>query len=135
MSRKQSRQRKRAKTQGASARTQRAAFLVAEQNMGGGKALRNFPSGRPVNRVIMAGGATRMPCIHRLVETMTRVRVCQHVDPDEAVALGTAIYAGIIDEDVEIDVLTAWQAAILRAEADFNSHSKPKENNESVTLV
>ncbi len=136
MSRKQRQKRKRAKAQGASARTQRAAFLVAEQKMGGGKTLRNFPSGRPLDHVIMAGGATRMPCICRLVEAVTGVSVYQHVDPDEAVARGTAIYAGIMDGDVEIDVLTAWQAAVLRAEADFNFRSKQKENKEGgVTLL
>ncbi len=121
MSRKQSRKRKRAKALGASARTQRAAFLVAEQKMGGGKTLRNFPSGRSLDHVIMAGGATRMPCIRRLVEAVTGASAYQHVDPDEAVARGAAIYAGIMDGDVEMDVLTAWQAAVLRAEADFNS--------------
>ncbi len=117
-------------------RTQRAAFLVAEQKMGGGKTLRNFPSGRSLDHVIMAGGATRMPSIRRLVEAVTGVSVYQHVDPDEAVARGTAIYAGIMDGDVEIDVLTAWQAAVLRAEADFNSRSKQEENKEDgVTLL
>ncbi len=137
MSRKKSRPRKKAKAaQGALARAKRAAFLDAQQKMGGETmTLRYFPSGRPVDRVILAGGATRMPCIHKLVEAETGVRVCQHVDPDEAVALGAAIYAGIIDEDVEMDVLTAWQAAVLRAEADLNSHSKQEENEEDITLV
>ena len=52
------------------------------------------------------GGATRMPCIGRFLKRLTGLTVRPVVDPEEAVALGAAVSAGIlsgaIDQKVNI---------------------------------
>jgi molecular chaperone DnaK (HSP70) len=75
-------------------------------------------SGRPLSRIILVGGATRMPCIQRLLTILTGLVPQKTVNPDEAVALGCAIQVGIYDGDYNHQfgtVLTPMQAAILRA--------------------
>jgi heat shock 70kDa protein 1/2/6/8 len=82
--------------------------------MSGGK-LKTFPTGRPLSQVILVGGATRMPCVQQVMQSVTGVKACMTVNPDEAVALGAAVYAGIMDGEMTgMDVMTAWQASVLR---------------------
>ena len=87
-----------------------------------GDKLQRFPTGRPLDRVILVGGATRMLCVQNLIRTVTGLPTLATVNPDEAVALGAAVYAGIMDGEVHgIEVMTAWQAAILRMMAMRNN--------------
>jgi hypothetical protein len=73
-------------------------------------------SGRPISRVVLVGGATRMPAIGRLISALTGVVPQKTVNPDEAVALGCAVHVGVLDGKEELGtVLTPMQAAILRA--------------------
>ena len=73
-------------------------------------------SGRPISRVVLVGGATRMPAIHRLLAAVTGVAPQKTVDPDEAVALGCAVHVGVLDgREGSGTVLSPMQAAILRA--------------------
>jgi heat shock 70kDa protein 1/2/6/8 len=56
-----------------------------------------------------------MPCVQQLMQAVTGVRARMTVNPDEAVALGAAVYAGIMDGELTgMDVMTAWQASVLR---------------------
>lgn len=57
-----------------------------------------------VDKVILVGGSTRIPAVQRLVKDITGKEGDKSVNPDEAVALGAAIQAGIIGGDVK-DVL------------------------------
>ncbi|HEV2089087.1 MAG TPA: Hsp70 family protein [Cryptosporangiaceae bacterium] len=45
---------------------------------------------------LLVGGATRMPMVTAMVEHVTGVRADRSVHPDEAVALGAAIYADVL---------------------------------------
>ena len=45
-------------------------------------------TGRPISRVVLVGGATRMPAIGRMISALTGITPQKTVDPDEAVALG-----------------------------------------------
>lgn len=49
-----------------------------------------------VTRVLMVGGSTRMPMITSMLETLAGVPIDQCLSPDEAVAHGAAIYAGML---------------------------------------
>ncbi|OEU10099.1 HSP70-domain-containing protein, partial [Fragilariopsis cylindrus CCMP1102] len=49
-------------------------------------------SGRPISRIVLVGGATRMPTIGRIISSLTGVVPQRTVDPDEAVALGCAVH-------------------------------------------
>jgi hypothetical protein len=73
-------------------------------------------SGRPIARVVLVGGATRMPAIGRLLSAVIGVVPQKTVDPDEAVALGCAVHVGVLDGKEEMGtVLNPMQAALLRA--------------------
>ncbi|HSM57919.1 MAG TPA: molecular chaperone DnaK [Candidatus Sulfomarinibacteraceae bacterium] len=57
-----------------------------------------------LDEVILVGGSTRMPMIQRLVEDLTNKAPNKSVNPDEVVAIGAAIQAGVLAGDVK-DVL------------------------------
>jgi molecular chaperone DnaK len=57
-----------------------------------------------IDHVVMVGGSTRMPAIQELIQTMTGKEPHKGVNPDEVVAVGAAIQAGVLKGDVK-DVL------------------------------
>jgi molecular chaperone DnaK len=57
-----------------------------------------------VNHVILVGGSTRMPAVQDLVQSLTGKEPNKSVNPDEVVAVGAAIQAGVLKGDVK-DVL------------------------------
>jgi molecular chaperone DnaK len=57
-----------------------------------------------IDRVILVGGSTRMPAVQDLVRDLTGKDGDKGVNPDEAVAVGAAIQAGVLKGDVK-DVL------------------------------
>lgn len=57
-----------------------------------------------VNEILLVGGATRMPMVHDLVRSILGREPSQNVNPDEVVAVGAAIQAGILTQDVK-DIL------------------------------
>ena len=57
-----------------------------------------------INHVIMVGGSTRMPAVQDLVLSLTGKEPNKTVNPDEVVAVGAAIQAGVLKGDVK-DVL------------------------------
>ena len=80
--------------------------------------IRDGITGRPISQVVLVGGATRMPVIGRLLAALTGVVPQKTVNPDEAVALGCAVHAGVLDGVQGMGtVLSPMQAAILRAVA------------------
>ncbi|MFV1857732.1 MAG: molecular chaperone DnaK [Anaerolineales bacterium] len=57
-----------------------------------------------VDEVVLVGGATRMPMVQDLVRLLTDKEPHKGVNPDEVVAVGAAIQAGVLAGDVK-DVL------------------------------
>ena len=57
-----------------------------------------------IDHVIMVGGSTRMPAVQELVVTIAGKEPHKGVNPDEVVAVGAAIQAGVLKGDVK-DVL------------------------------
>ena len=57
-----------------------------------------------INHVVLVGGSTRMPAIQDLVHSMTGREPHKGVNPDEVVAVGAAIQAGVLKGEVK-DVL------------------------------
>jgi len=57
-----------------------------------------------IDHVILVGGSTRMPAVQELVHSLTGKDPHKGVNPDEVVALGAAIQAGVLKGDVK-DVL------------------------------
>jgi molecular chaperone DnaK len=57
-----------------------------------------------INEVVLVGGSTRIPAIQNLVESLTNKKPNQTVNPDEVVAIGAAIQAGILAGEIK-DIL------------------------------
>ena len=57
-----------------------------------------------INEVVLVGGSTRIPAIKTLVESLTGKKPNQTVNPDEVVAIGAAIQAGILAGEIK-DIL------------------------------
>lgn len=58
-----------------------------------------------IDKVILVGGATRMPAVQEMVKNLLGKDPYKGVNPDEVVALGAAIQAGIIEGDVSQQVV------------------------------
>ena len=54
-----------------------------------------------IDEVVLVGGSSRMPMVQQLVRSMLSKEPTQNVNPDEAVAVGAAIQAGILTEEVK----------------------------------
>ena len=57
-----------------------------------------------IDEVVLVGGATRMPMVQALVRSLTQKEPHKGVNPDEVVAVGAAIQAGVLAGEVK-DVL------------------------------
>ncbi len=57
-----------------------------------------------IDEVVLVGGGTRMPMVQDLVRSMLRVEPNQNVNPDEVVAIGAAVQAGILGGELK-DIL------------------------------
>jgi molecular chaperone DnaK len=58
-----------------------------------------------IDEIVMVGGSTRMPVIQELVRKLTSKELNQSVNPDEVVAIGAAIQAGVLSGEVHDVVL------------------------------
>ena len=60
---------------------------------------------KDIDKVILVGGSTRIPCVHELVEKELGQKPSHEVNPDEAVAMGAAIQGGVLTGEVNDIVL------------------------------
>src|SRR5262249_22073658 len=58
-----------------------------------------------INEVVLVGGSTRIPLVRSAVESLFRTRPHTELNPDEVVALGAAVQAGILSGDVQDQLL------------------------------
>jgi molecular chaperone DnaK (HSP70) len=58
-----------------------------------------------IDEVVMVGGSTRIPLVLSAVENLFRVKPHTELNPDEVVALGAAVQAGILSGQVEDKLL------------------------------
>ena len=58
-----------------------------------------------IHEVVMVGGSTRIPLVRSAVEKLFRSRPHTELNPDEVVALGAAVQAGILSGDVQDQLL------------------------------
>ncbi|MFL0195809.1 molecular chaperone DnaK [Clostridium sp. WILCCON 0269] len=57
-----------------------------------------------INKIILVGGSTRIPAVQEAVKNFTGKEPSKGVNPDECVAMGAAIQAGVLTGDVK-DIL------------------------------
>lgn len=60
---------------------------------------------RDLAEVILVGGSTRIPAVQKMVRTLTGKEPNQSVNPDEVVAVGAAIQAGVLTGELKDVVL------------------------------
>jgi len=58
-----------------------------------------------IDRVVLVGGATRMPAVQELARELLGKQPYKHIDPDEVVAVGAAIQAGVLTGQMKDIVL------------------------------
>jgi molecular chaperone DnaK len=56
---------------------------------------------RDIDEVVLVGGSTRIPAVQEIVRQMLDLRPNQNVNPDEVVAIGAAIQAGVLSGEVK----------------------------------
>ena len=62
-------------------------------------------SSNELDKVLLVGGSTRIPCVQELVKRETGKEPSKEVNPDEVVAMGAAIQGGVLTGEVEDLVL------------------------------
>ena len=58
-----------------------------------------------IDEVVLVGGMTRMPSVQKIVKELFGKDPHQGVNPDEVVAIGAAIQAGIMSGDIDKDIV------------------------------
>jgi molecular chaperone HscC len=64
-----------------------------------------------LDAVVLAGGATRMPLVRKLVSRMFGRFPAIHLDPDQAIVLGAAVQAGLKMRDAALDEVVMTDVA------------------------
>ena len=57
-------------------------------------------SAKDIDKVLLVGGSTRIPCVQELVKKELNKEPSKEVNPDEVVAMGAAIQGGVLTGDV-----------------------------------
>ena len=54
-----------------------------------------------INQVVLVGGSTRIPAVRNIITGLINIEPSDSVNPDEVVAIGAAIQAGILSGDIK----------------------------------
>jgi molecular chaperone DnaK len=89
-------------------------------------------AGTDVDHVILVGGMTRMPAVQEKVKELTGKDPHQGVNPDEVVAIGAAIQAGVLSGDVKDVLLLDVTPLTLGIETKGSVMTKLIERNTTI---
>jgi molecular chaperone DnaK len=85
-----------------------------------------------VDEVILVGGSTRMPQVQELVKKLTNKEPNRSVNPDEVVAVGAAIQAGVLGGEVKNIVLLDVTPLSLGVETQGGIFDKLIDRNTTI---
>jgi molecular chaperone DnaK len=85
-----------------------------------------------IDHVILVGGSTRMPAVQELVKELTGKEPHKGVNPDEVVAAGAAIQAGVLKGDVKDVLLLDVTPLTLGIETKGGVMTKMIERNTTI---
>jgi len=89
---------------------------------------------RDIDRVILVGGSTRMPAVRDLLRELLEKEPYGDVHPDEAVAMGAAIQAGILTGEIQGKVLINVTPLSLGIETQGGIFTKIIQRNTAVPV-
>lgn len=89
-------------------------------------------SANQVDEVILVGGSTRMPMVQELVKKLTGKEPNRSVNPDEVVAVGAAIQAGVLGGEVKNIVLLDVTPLSLGVETQGGIFDKLIDRNTTI---
>jgi len=89
---------------------------------------------RDIDRVILVGGATRMPALRDLVRELLGKEPYKDIQPDEVVAMGAAIQAGILTGEIQGKVLLDVTPLSLGIETQGGIFTKIIERNTAIPV-
>ena len=85
-----------------------------------------------LDHIVMVGGSTRMPAVQELIQEMTGKEAHKGVNPDEVVASGAAIQAGVLKGDVKDILLLDVTPLTLGIETKGSVMTKMIERNTTI---
>ncbi|HWR28348.1 MAG TPA: molecular chaperone DnaK [Negativicutes bacterium] len=87
---------------------------------------------KDIAEVILVGGSTRIPAVQKMVRTLTGKEPNQSVNPDEVVAVGAAIQAGVLTGELKDVVLLDVTPLSLGVETMGGVMTKIIERNTTI---
>jgi len=85
-----------------------------------------------IDRVVLVGGSTRMPAIRRLAEEFFSQKPYTKINPDEVVAIGAAVQAGVLTGQVDNVVLVDVTPLSLGVETQGGLFTKIISRNSTI---
>jgi len=85
-----------------------------------------------IDRVVLVGGSTRMPAVRQLARDLLRKEPYAGINPDEVVAIGAAIQAGVLTGQVKEVVLIDVTPLSLGIETQGGIFTKIIERNATI---
>ena len=85
-----------------------------------------------ISKVILVGGSTRIPSVQEAVKNVTGKDPFKGINPDECVALGAAIQAGVLSGDVKDVLLLDVTQLSLGLETEGHIFTKLIERNTTI---